>query len=145
MKPISPNCAPIARRMEKIVAMARHGKDRRGSQGLVICGRCGNRMTVGYHEVKGGKRLYPEYRCQKAHVEEGDDKYCQRLLGAGLDAAIAELLLARVTPLSIETSMQIHEELLAQVQEAGRLRAQQVERARYAAELAQRRFLRVDP
>jgi len=126
----------------------RHGPPREGPallQGLVICGRCGNRMTVGYHEVKGGKRLYPEYRCQKEHVEEGDDKCCQRLLGAGLDAAIAELLLVRVTPLSIETSMQIHEELQAQVQEAGRLRAQQVERARYAAELAQRRFLRVDP
>jgi DNA invertase Pin-like site-specific DNA recombinase len=126
----------------------RHGPPREGPallQGLVICGRCGNRMTVGYHEVKGGQRLYPEYRCQKEHVEEGDDKCCQRLLGAGLDAAIAELLLARVTPLSIETSLQIHEELQAQVQEAGRLRAQQVERARYAAELAQRRFLRVDP
>ena len=41
--------------------------------------------------------------------------------------------------------MQVHEELHAQVEEAGRLRAQQVERARYAAELAQRRFLRVDP
>src|SRR5437899_5941997 len=41
--------------------------------------------------------------------------------------------------------MQVYEELHAQVQEAQRLRAQQVERARYAAELAQRRFLRVDP
>jgi DNA invertase Pin-like site-specific DNA recombinase len=126
----------------------RHGPPREGPallQGLVICGRCGNRMTVGYHEIKRGKRLYPEYRCQKEHVEEGDDKCCQRLLGAGLDAAIAQLLLARLTPLSIETSMQIHEELQAQVQEAQRLRAQQVERARYAAELAQRRFLRVDP
>src|SRR6266702_3181897 len=126
----------------------RHGPPREGPallQGLVICGRCGNRMTVGYHEIKGGKRLYPEYRCQKEHVEEGDDKCCQRLLGAGMGAAIAQLLLDRLTPLSIETSIQIHEELQAQVQEASRLRAQQVERARYATELAQRRFLRVDP
>jgi hypothetical protein len=102
-------------------------------------------MTVGYHDVKKGQRLYPEYRCQKEYVEEGDDKCCQRLLGAGLDTVIADLLLAQLTPLAIETSIQIHEELQAQVQEAGRLRAQQVERARYAAELAQRRFLRVDP
>lgn len=126
----------------------RHGPPREGPallQGLVICGRCGNRMTVRYHDVKGGKRLYPEYLCQKEHVEEGDDKRCQRLLGAGLDTAIADLLLTQLTPLAIETSLQIHEELQAQVQEAGRLRAQQVERARYAAELAQRRFLRVDP
>src|SRR3989475_1648196 len=131
-----------------------HGEDRRHDppregpallQALLICGRCGNRMTVRYHDVKDGKRLYPEYRCQKEHVEEGDDKRCQRLLGAGLDTVIADLLLAQLTPLAIETSIQIHEELHAQVQEASRLRAQQVERARYAAELAQRRFLRVDP
>jgi hypothetical protein len=102
-------------------------------------------MTVRYHEVKKGKRLYPEYLCQKEHVEEGDDKRGPRLLGAALDTAIADVLLAQLTPLAIETSIQIHEELHAQVQEAQRLRAQQVERARYAAELAQRRFLRVDP
>jgi DNA invertase Pin-like site-specific DNA recombinase len=126
----------------------RHGPPREGPallQGLLICGRCGNRMTVGYHEVKKGQRLYPEYRCQKEYVEEGDDKCCQRLLGAGLDTVIADLLLAQLTPLALETSIQVHEELHAQVQEASRLRAQQVERARYAAELAQRRFLRVDP
>src|SRR5205807_55903 len=126
----------------------RHGPAREGPallQGLVICGRCGNRMTVGYHQVKQGQRLYPEYRCQKEYVEQGEDTCCQRLLGAGLDTVIADLLLAQLTPLALETSLQIHEELNAQVQEASRLRAQQVERARYAAELAQRRFLRVDP
>jgi len=41
--------------------------------------------------------------------------------------------------------MQVYEELHTQAKEAQRLRAQQVERTRYAAELAQRRFLRVDP
>ncbi|HEU5382126.1 MAG TPA: recombinase family protein [Ktedonobacteraceae bacterium] len=126
----------------------RHGPPREGPallQGLLICGRCGNRMTVHYHDVKSGQRLYPEYLCQKERIERGEDKYCQRLLGAGLDAAMADLLLAQLTPLALETSIQIHEELQAQVQEAQRLRVQQVERARYAAELAQRRFLRVDP
>ena len=38
---------------------------------------------------------------------------------------------------------QVYDELHAQAEAAQRLRAQQVERARYAAELAQRRFLRV--
>jgi DNA invertase Pin-like site-specific DNA recombinase len=126
----------------------RHGPPREGPallQGLVICGRCGQRMTVRYHETKGGKRLYPEYLCQKERIEQADDTCCQRVLGAGLDAAIADLLLAQLTPLVIDTSMQVYEELHAQAEEARRLRAQQVERARYAAELAQRRFLRVDP
>jgi hypothetical protein len=67
------------------------------------------------------------------------------VLGAGLDAAIAELLLAQLTPLTLDTSIQIYEELHIQAQEAQRVRDQQVERACYAAELAQRRFLRVDP
>ena len=114
-------------------------------QGLVICGRCGNRMTVRYHETKGGKRLYPEYMCQKEMIEHGEEKVCQRILGAGPDAAITELLLAQLTPLAIDTTMQVYEELHTQAEAARHLRAQQVERARYAAELAQRRFLRVDP
>lgn len=126
----------------------RHGPAREGPallQGLVICGRCGNRMTVRYHQRKHGQLLYPEYLCQKEQVEHAGDALCQHVLGAGLDAAIAELLLAQVTPLSIETSVQVYEELHAQAEAAQRLREQQVERARYAAELAQRRFLRVDP
>ncbi|GAC1350141.1 MAG: recombinase family protein [Ktedonobacteraceae bacterium] len=126
----------------------RHGPAREGPallQGLVICGRCGQRMTVRYHERRRGMRLYPEYLCQKEQIEKAQDHLCQQILGADLDAVIAELLVAQVTPLAIDTSMQVYEELHAQAQAAQQLRAQQVERARYAAALAQRRFLRVDP
>jgi DNA invertase Pin-like site-specific DNA recombinase len=126
----------------------RHGPPREGPallQGLVICGRCGNRMTLRYYQRKHGIRLYPEYLCQKEQVEQAEDRLCQQVLGAGLDAAITNLLLAQLTPLALDTSVQVYEELHTQAEEARRLRAQQVERARYAAELAQRRFLQVDP
>jgi len=126
----------------------RHGPPREGPallQGLVICGRCGNRMTVRYHQHTHGIRLYPEYMCQKEQIEHAEEQLCQRILGAGPDAAIADLLLAQLTPLAVDTSMQVYEELHTQAEAAQRLRAQQVERAQYAAELAQRRFLRVDP
>jgi DNA invertase Pin-like site-specific DNA recombinase len=126
----------------------RHGPAREGPallQGLVICGRCGQRMTLRYYERKKGTRLYPEYLCQREQIEQAGETLCQQVLGAGLDAAISELLLAQLTPLAIDTTMQVYEELHLQAQEAQRLRDQQVERARYAAELAQRRFLRVDP
>ena len=126
----------------------RHGPAREGPallQGLVICGRCGNRMTLRYYQRKHGTRLYPEYLCQKEQIEEAGDQLCQQVLGAGLDAAIAELLLAQLTPLTIDTSILIYEERHIQAQVAQRLRDQQVERARYAAALAQRRFFRVDP
>ncbi|GAC1350740.1 MAG: recombinase family protein [Ktedonobacteraceae bacterium] len=126
----------------------RHGPARVGPallQGLVICGKCGNRMTLRYHQRTHGARLYPEYLCQKELVEEAKDAPCQQILGADLDAAVASLLLAQLTPLVIDTSLQVYEELHTQAQAAQQLRAQQVERARYAAEVAQRRFLRVDP
>jgi len=126
----------------------RHGPAREGPallQGLVICGRCGNRMTLRYYQRKHGTRLYPEYLCQKEQIEQAGGQICQQVLGAGLDAAITDLLLAQLTPLAIDTSLQVYEELHAQAEEARRLRAQQVERARYAAELVQRRFFRVDP
>lgn len=124
----------------------RHGPPREGPallQGLLICGHCGNRMTVRYH--CRGPRLLPEYLCQKEAIEVGRHPLCQQVLGAGLDAAIADLLLTHLTPLAVDTSLQVYDELHAQAEATQRLRAQQVERARYAAELAQRRFLRVDP
>jgi hypothetical protein len=102
-------------------------------------------MTLRYYQRKHGTRLYPEYLCQKELIEQAGDRLCQQVLGAGLDAAITDLLLAQLTPLALDTSVQVYEELHTQAQEARRLRAQQVERARYAAELAQRRFLQVDP
>src|SRR5258708_31725306 len=58
---------------------------------------------------------------------------------------MADLVLAAVTPLTIDNDLQVYEELHTQVEAAQHWRDQQVERARYAAELAQRRFLRVDP
>jgi len=42
-------------------------------------------------------------------------------------------------------AISVQDELAAQADEADRLRRQQVDRARYEAELAQRRYLRVDP
>ncbi len=102
-------------------------------------------MTIRSHQSEKGSRLIPEYVCQKERVERAQEEPCQHILGAGLDAAIAELLLARMTPFTIDTALQVYEELHPQAEAAQQLRDQQVERARYAAELAHRRFLRVDP
>jgi DNA invertase Pin-like site-specific DNA recombinase len=127
------------------------GPDRRRSppregpallQGLVVCGICGDRMTVRYHLTRGG--LWPTYVCQRAGIEHGVP-LCQQIPGHGLDQAVAQLLLTTVTPLTVELTLAIHEELRAQAAETDRLRRQQVERAQYEAELARRRYLRVDP
>lgn len=128
-----------------------HGQDRRKSparegpallQGLVLCGRCGQRMTVRYNVHRG--RLLPIYVCQRDGIANAQP-VCQHIVGANLDAAIGELLVAAVTPLALEVTLAVQQELEARAEEVDRLRRQQVERARYEAELAQRRYLRVDP
>jgi DNA invertase Pin-like site-specific DNA recombinase len=127
------------------------GADRRRSppregpallQGLVLCGRCGDRMTMRYHS-RGG-RLYPEYVCQREGIEQAQP-ICQRIPGAGIDQAVSELLVEAVNPVVLEVTLAVEQELQSRLEEADRLRRSQVERARYEAELAQQRYMRVDP
>jgi len=112
-------------------------------QGLVLCGRCGRPMTVRYHQ-RGGHRIDPDYLCQRAGIERGEDP-CQRLPGRDIDRALASYLLTALTPEAITATLAIHDELLTRAAEADRLRQLQVQRAQYEADLAQRRYLQVDP
>ena len=131
---------------------ASYGVNRRGPvregpallQGLVVCGFCGTRMSVAYHNHKRG--LEPDYICP-GHSEAGraEHGYCQRTPGAGIDRAIGDLLVSAVTPLALEVALTVRKELQTRWQEADRLRRMQVDRARYETDLARRRFLRVDP
>jgi hypothetical protein len=111
-------------------------------QGLAICGVCGRRMTVRYHHRFG--RDVPDYTCQRDGIENGTP-FCQSLPGRELDAAVGALLLNRLTPASAELAVAVEEELRTRGQEADDLRRQQVERARYEADLARRRYVHVDP
>jgi hypothetical protein len=65
--------------------------------------------------------------------------------GSTIDPAIAELLLATVTPLTLEVALSVQAELEARADEADALRHSHVERARHQAELARRRHMTVDP
>jgi DNA invertase Pin-like site-specific DNA recombinase len=128
-----------------------HGQDRRHSppgqgpallQGLMICGVCGRRMTVRYHQRAG--KLVCDYVCQHESHEHGQS-VCQRVPGSGIDKAIEDLLLEMVQPVTLELAFAVQAELQARLQEVDQLRRQQIERARYEAELARNRFMQVDP
>jgi DNA invertase Pin-like site-specific DNA recombinase len=112
-------------------------------QGLLICGTCGERMTVRYHQ-RGGQRIVPDYLCAHKSIERGE-RPCQRTPGSDLDRAIGVLLAERVTPEALALTLAAQEELVQRAEEAQRLRHLQVERAQYEADLAQRRYLKVDP
>jgi DNA invertase Pin-like site-specific DNA recombinase len=123
----------------------RRGPPREGPallQGLVQCGRCGRRMTVRYHRRRG--QLCPGYICQREGIAHGEP-VCQHVPGVGVDRAIGELLVEAVNPVALEVTLAVQRELQSRFDEADRLRHGQVERAQYECELAQRRYMRVDP
>jgi len=131
-------------------AQARGGEQRQSPpregpallQGLAICGVCGCRMTVRYHVRHG--RLEVDYVCQHDHIERAAPP-CQHLPGQAIDAAVAQLLLDTMTPLSLEVALAVQQEIVARQEEADALRAKQVTRAQYEADLAGQRYRRVDP
>lgn len=123
----------------------RHGPPREGPallQGRVICGICGNRMSVCYHKRKN--RLVPDYLCNRNYMEHGDP-VCQVIPGESVDKTIGEILVESMTPMAIEVSLEIERQVRERFEEADSLRRKQVERALYESKNAQSRYMLVDP
>jgi DNA invertase Pin-like site-specific DNA recombinase len=112
-------------------------------QGIIMCGRCGKRMTLRYHQ-RGGQ-LAPQYMCQRDKIEHGQSNDCQRVPGSSIDQAVGKLLVDMVNSQNINIAVAVQHELKSRLDEADRLRYKQVERCRYEADLARRRYLKVDP
>lgn len=111
-------------------------------QGLVLCGRCGNRMSVRY-VVRHGQPS-PDYTCERRGTQTGQP-VCQIVPGTGLDQAVAEAVLEALTPAALDVALEVFEELRQRKAEVDRLRRAEVARIREEAELAQRQFLLVRP
>jgi DNA invertase Pin-like site-specific DNA recombinase len=128
-----------------------NGADRRRSppregpallQGLAVCGICGDRMTVRYHRRQG--TAWPTYVCQRRGIAQAEP-ICQSIPGRGLDHAIGCMLLETVTPMTLEITLTVQQEIQTRLDETDRLHRRAVERARYEADLARRQYLHVDP
>lgn len=111
-------------------------------QGRVLCGQCGARMRVRYQQVEGA--LAPYYQCAEASVRQAG-KLCQSIRGSHIDEAISTLLLQTVSPAALNVALAVQDEIAERIRQADSLRAVQLEQTRYEAELARRRYLKVDP
>lgn len=112
-------------------------------QGRVLCGRCGSRMRVRYDSRAGQQRPY--YCCNEGTVRRAESRNCQWVQGTEVDAAISALLLQTVAPAAIDVALAVQQEIAQRVGQAAAMRAAQLQRARYEAELARRRYVKVDP
>ena len=123
----------------------RSGPPREGPallQGRVLCGLCGERMGVHYSRENG--QTVPTYVCQETAVRRAG-RTCQTVPGKVVDPAVAALLIEMMTPMTLAVSLEVQRELEARAAETYALRRQHVERMRYEAELARRRYMKVDP
>jgi hypothetical protein len=111
-------------------------------QERTVCGRCGQHMRVRYRDARG--KLSPGTFCDRA-TDSRAEPNCQSLAGTPIDEAIGLLVAEKMTPFAVELALEIRNEVEARYKEADQLRCRAIERAQVDADLAQRRFMTVDP
>lgn len=109
-------------------------------QGLIMCGRCGRRMSVAY-----GKGSRPtRYRCAKGREQTGAP-VCQGFGARRLEQAVERLLLECLCPLGVEAMIEAAKVYTQELEVRRRQWEQKVECARYEVNLARRQYDAVDP
>jgi DNA invertase Pin-like site-specific DNA recombinase len=110
-------------------------------QGLATCGRCGRRLHTHYR----GRNATPGYHCSGKDLVSGRGVYCLNLGGVQVDAAVTDAFLAALTPAALEATLVAARQLDADHDAALAQWRLAVERARYEAERAERRYHAVEP
>jgi hypothetical protein len=111
-------------------------------QGLATCGVCGRKLAVFY---EGPTKATPGYYCTAGGLVNGRGVFHMRIGGLAIQTAVAEVFLATLAPAGLQAALAAaqhledgHDTALAQWR-------RDVERARYAAVKAERRYHAVDP
>ena len=110
-------------------------------QGLATCGRCGRRLAVHYQ----GARSTPGYHCANRTLVNGRGERCLSVGGTQIDKAVTTTFLAALEPAGVHAAIAAAEAIEADHDAALAQWHRQVERARYEAARAERRYLAVDP
>ena len=110
-------------------------------QGLATCGRCGRGLRVYY----SGRHSAPGYHCAGGVIVNGRGEYCLRVGGRQIDSAVVSAFLAAVAPAGLEAAVLATAHVDADHDAVVAQRRHDVERARYDAQRAERRYRAVDP
>ncbi len=110
--------------------------------GLLLCGVCGRRLTIRYH---GNGGIYPTYQCVWRKREGLSKNYCLSLACRLADEKISRRILEVIQPGRIELALAALQELEKRSDITDNQWRMRLERAKYEAALAQRRYEEVDP
>lgn len=111
-------------------------------QGIIRCGKCGRKMQVGYSGPKG---TFQRYICIRAKALYGGEKSCQSVGGTRLDQQVIEEIFKALEPAALAATARALEDFDARAAERLAVFELTLERARYEADRAQRRFDGVEP
>jgi DNA invertase Pin-like site-specific DNA recombinase len=120
------------------------GAVREGSallQGIAACGHCGRRLLTHYR----GRNSTPGYHCAGKDIVDGRGQYCLTIGGLAIEQAVANAFLEAVTPAALEATLLTVQQLQTNHDAALSQWRLEVERARYEAERAERRYRNVEP
>jgi DNA invertase Pin-like site-specific DNA recombinase len=118
------------------------GSPRDGSAlltGLIVCGNCGRCLQASYRTQH---RAY--YSCVR-HLHEGTEQTCFGLKAAVVDDLVKQQVLLALEPAALELSCRAIEDVRRDRARLDKHWKQLLERARYEAEDAERRYRAVDP
>jgi DNA invertase Pin-like site-specific DNA recombinase len=110
--------------------------------GLVVCGRCGQRMQITYESNRNG--LIHRYGCQRRHVTYGEP-VCQQMAGRFLDDYVVAQVLSALAPAALELSVAAAQQIEAHRVQVDRIWRQRLQRAQFACDRARRWAQLVEP
>ncbi len=111
-------------------------------QGLVICGKCGRRMSPRYHGTGGCRAAY---ECNQARKQDGNMGVCWSVAGAAIDVAFVAHVLEALTSEQLDISLAVLAELENQAAVTDKTWQLRLERARYEADRAFRQYDATEP
>jgi DNA invertase Pin-like site-specific DNA recombinase len=108
--------------------------------GLVICGNCGLRLHTQYPRTGNAASYY----CRR-HLVHATEKTCYGVMATAVDALVAQQVLQALEPARLELCLQAAQDIQKERDRLARHWQQRLDRARYEAELVQRRYNMVEP
>ena len=139
------NEVQISRNRHDIDIAGRRGMSRKGAcllQGLVICGRCGSRMTVNYH---GEAKASPSYVCDRRKRLTANEPTCWGVAAPTVDAAVEKQVLKALTTENVDLSLLVLNELRKDEEDEEAHWRIRLEKARYETDRARRQYDLVEP
>jgi len=111
-------------------------------QGLLLCAKCGARISVRY---QGNGGIYPTYDCNRRRREGLSSTSCLNVRCDLLDTAVSNRVLEMLKPAQLELAVEAMRQLQQRDEAVSRQWQMRIERAAYEAQLAERRYEEVDP